>query len=360
MRSIRLSVVAIAMTVAIATSSRGQSAVTPPGADTSFALSEDMRLLDRAMLGRARATLERGGNTFLSYAMFVPDTVGEFTVMEIGEEVFIDTRQPSVHRDSLRVAARKHQSYDSKARTIGIITDSIAGPVTEAVDGSEGPDFPRIAITELENRAGACLHLERVYRFAKEPKGDWGFGTVVFDPPRVTSCTPFGYWPPDSATTADIPASRPHLARPIVRALEISSLGNYFSVVGRFRGTLTVFDDSIVVRFDTLLARRQFPADPQQIRLDSIRVGVGVGDERTWSPLDDSKGLRIARTLTGDTPLIRRNVRFVMRHERRESDADSWIVVTFHITVGRKGAPHYQPRATTYAHSRKGVLAEDR
>jgi hypothetical protein len=81
-----------------------------------------------------------------------------------------------------------------------------------------------------------------------------------------------------------------------------------------------------------------------------------VGDEKTWSPLDDSKALRVKRVLSGSEKYVRHNVRFVIRHERRDQDADSWIVVTFHIRAGRPGEPHYSPRATTYAHSVKGVL----
>ena len=56
--------------------------------------------------------------------------------------------------------------------------------------------------------------------------------------------------------------------------------------------------------------------------------------------------------------ILRRNVRFVMCHERSEEDVNSWIVVTFHITVAHPGDPNYLPQATTYAHSVKGVLAE--
>jgi hypothetical protein len=143
-----------------------------------------------------------------------------------------------------------------------------------------------------------------------------------------------------------------------VRSLDISSLGVQFTVVGEFKGKLTIFDDSVVVRFDRLIATRQLPNDNRVVKLDSIRVGVGVGDEESWNPVDDSKALRIGRLLPPGGRLVRRNVPFVMPHERREEDADSWIVVTFHITVGQPGHPDYSPQATTYAHSVKGVLAE--
>jgi hypothetical protein len=104
------------------------------------------------------------------------------------------------------------------------------------------------------------------------------------------------------------------------------------------------------------MARRRDPNDSEVVRLDSIQVGVGMGDETTWSPVDNSKALKVRRALSGSERFVRHNARFVMRHERREEDADAWIVVTFHITVGRRGHPNYLPRATTYAHSLKGVL----
>jgi hypothetical protein len=153
---------------------------------------------------------------------------------------------------------------------------------------------------------------------------------------------------------------RPHLVKPIVRQLSISSLDNYFSVVGRFSGALTVFDDSIVVSFDSLIATRRLPEDQQRIRLDSIRVGVGVGDEKSWSPVDDSKALPIGRVLPKGGVIERKGVRFVLPHARNESDDAAWIVVTFHITVGIPGQSGFSREATTYAHSERGVLASDK
>lgn len=148
--------------------------------------------------------------------------------------------------------------------------------------------------------------------------------------------------------------------KPIVRPISISSLDNYFSVVGRFSGELTVFDDSIAVMFDTLIATRRLPEDQQRIRLDSIRVGVGVGDDKSWSPVDNSKALRIGRILPKGEVMEWKNVRFALPHERSESDDTAWIVVTFHITVGRRGESGYSTGATTYAHSERGVLATDK
>ena len=334
----------------------GQSQSTAE-ADTGTALTADMELLDRRLLATTREPLERWGNTFRAIAMYVPDTAGPPQAFEIGLEHPLDTRQPGVHRDTLRSIMRRRQKYEP-ARTIGIIVDSIAGPVEEALDGADGPDFARRAITELEDRSGRCRRVERDYRFAREPRGDWGFGTVVFGPPRTTRCDPVGYWPKDSSNAEPVGPTRPRLAAPIVRPLDISSLGVQFTVVGEFKGKLTVFDDSIVVRFDRLTAARQLPNDTRTVKLDSIRVGVGVGDQESWSPVDDSKALRIRRVLPPGGKILRRNVRFVMRHERSEEDVNSWIVVTFHITVAHPGDPNYLPQATTYAHSVKGVLAE--
>jgi hypothetical protein len=144
---------------------------------------------------------------------------------------------------------------------------------------------------------------------------------------------------------------------PFIRPLVISSLNNYFSVVGEFSGKLIVFDDLIVVRFDKLLATRRLPNENQRIRLDSIRVGIGVGENDRWSPFDDSEALQIEEVLPKGGRIVRRHVRFAINHARRDEDDNAWIVVTFHITVGRPGEVNYSHEATTYAHSPRGVLA---
>ena len=157
----------------------------------------------------------------------------------------------------------------------------------------------------------------------------------------------------DSAIAPD--STPPRTSGPFIRSLRISSLNNYFSVVGEFSGRMIVFDDLIVVKFDRLLATRLLPNDNQRIRLDSIRVGVGVGDTERWSPVDDSEALQVEEVLPKGGRIVRRDVRFDIHHARRDLDASSWIVVTFHITVGRPGETGTH-EATTYAHSVKGVL----
>jgi hypothetical protein len=319
-----------------------------------------MLLLDRELLAQTIEPLERWGHSFYALSLYVADTAGPPRLYSYGLEHSPATNQPGPIADSLRSAMRLHFSNTGAPRTVAVIRDSIAGPFSEAVDGIEGPQFPRMAITELEDRSGRCRRLERDYRFVNDPKQDqrsgtgWGFGYIRYDAPRITRCNPRRFWPADPV--AEVPA-RPHLDEPIVRALSISSLDNYFSVVGRFAGQLTVYDDSIVVHFDTLIATRRLPEDTQTIRLDSIRVGVGFGDDKAWSPIDNSKALLIGRRISRGRSMERHDVRFMMEHERAERDANSWIVVTFHITVGRPGEPGYLREATTYAHSKRGVLA---
>lgn len=319
-----------------------------------------MLLLDRELLAQTIEPLQRWGHSFYALSLYVADTAGPPRLYSYGVEHSPPVNEPGPIADSLRSAMRLHFSNSRGPRTVAIIMDSIAGPFSEAVDGIEGPKFPRMAITELEDRSGRCRRLERDYRFVNDPKPDersgtaWGFGYIRYDAPRVTRCNPRGFWPPDSVV--DVP-TRPHLAAPIVRSLSISSLNNYFSVVGRFTGQLTIYDDSIVVQFDTLIATRRLPDDTQAVKLDSIRVGVGSGDDKGWSPLDDSKALRIGRPLARGGRIVRHDVRFVMQHERSERDANAWIVVTFHITAGRPGEKDYSRAATTYAHSKRGVLA---
>lgn len=143
---------------------------------------------------------------------------------------------------------------------------------------------------------------------------------------------------------------------PFIKPLVISSLDNYFTVVGTFHGKVIVFDDFISVKFDSLLATRLLPNNNQLVRLDSIRVGIGMGTSTSWSPIDNSEALQIEEVLPRGGRIVRRNVRFALNHDRRNDDASAWIVVTFHLTVGRPGEPGYSSEATTYAHSEKGVL----
>lgn len=330
--------------------------------DTGASFTSDMRLLDGRLLQMTREPLQRSGHSFYAFALYVADTAGPPSVYEYGVESAPLMNDPPGIADVLRATVRKRQASSATARTVGIIVDSIAGPFNKAVDGSFGPPFRRFAITELEDRNGRCRRIEREYHFAKDPPGDGRdagteFGRVVYGDARVSRCRPRSYWPTETVVATP---TRPRLAAPIVRPLFISSLDNHFSVVGRFSGALTVFDDSIVVRFDSLIATRRLPDDPQRIRLDSIRVGVGMGSDTAWSPVDDSRALSIESDLAKGELIERKNVRFVVRHERREADDDAWLVVTFHITVDRDGDSDSPQPATTYAHSRRQVLASEK
>jgi hypothetical protein len=357
-RSVIPAHIAVALALAWAVPARAQSnaPAAAPLPDTGTSLTSDMLLLDRELLAQTIGPLERWGHSFYALSLYVADTLGPPRLYSYGLEHSPTINEPGPIADSLRSAMRLHFSGSRGPRTVAIVMDSIAGSFTEAVDGIEGPQFPRMAITEIEDRTGRCRRLERDYRFVNDPKSGtgWGFGHVRFDAPRITRCEPRRFWPSDSVV--EVP-TRPHVVKPMVRALSISSLDNYFSVVGRFNGQLTVYDDSIVVQFDTLIATRRLPEDTQTIRLDSIRVGVGVGDDKGWSPINNSKALLIGRRLSRGGTIERHDVRFLMEHERGERDANSWIVVTFHITVGRPGEPGYLRAATTYAHSKRGVLA---
>ena len=326
--------------------------------DTGTSFTADMRLLDGRLVRLIRESLERSGHSFYAVALYVADTAGPPVVNQYFMDAAPLMNDPQGMADVLRAVARRDQTDPPAARTVAIIVDSIDGPFDKARDGSFGPPYKRVAITELEDRNGRCRRIERDYRFEKDPPGDGRddekeFGHIVFGGARVARCQPRRYWPIE---TVAAPPAKPRLAAPIVRPLFISSLDNYFSVVGRFSGALTVFDDSIVVKFDSLIATRRLPNDQQQIKLDSIRVGIGVGSDTVWSPLDDSKALLIDRELAKGEVIERKNERFLIRHERRPSDDDSWIVVTFHITVNRDG-DSVPTTATTYAHSTRGVLA---
>lgn len=148
-------------------------------------------------------------------------------------------------------------------------------------------------------------------------------------------------------------------AQTVVEPLTISSLGDRFSVVGRFVGRATVFEDSIAVEFDSLFATRVHHGGPVQVtRLDSIRVAVGQSTERAWSPIDPSQSLQVERVMTVGSRVDLPATRFVLPHRRRQGDADAWLVVIFHLTVGTPGEKDFHPDATTYAHSIKGIFVE--
>jgi hypothetical protein len=173
---------------------RAQSPALVSHARNQIVLTADMRAIDAGLLRVARSTLERWGGTFHAYAAYVPDTIGPVRVNQIGPQSMPASRQPSAFRESLRQAVRNFARSDAPPRTIGIMTDSIAGPIEQAVDGADGPDLPRLAITELEDRSGRCVRIEREYKFLPEPKGDWGLGTVKFGAARITRCVRSGYW----------------------------------------------------------------------------------------------------------------------------------------------------------------------
>ena len=339
--------------------STGALQSSPP--DTGASFTGDMRLLDGRLVRLIRESLERSGHSFYALALYVADTAGPPVVYQYEADAAPLMNDPQGIADVLRSVARRHQTSPPAARTVGIIVDSIAGPLNKAVNGSYGPPYKRVAITEFEDRSGRCRRVERDYHFAKPPAdgrdAEKEFGHIVFGDARVARCQPRRYWPMETVAPA---TSKPRLPAPIVRPLFISSLDNYFSVVGRFSGALTVFDDSIVVKFDSLIATRRLPNDPQQIRLDSIRVGVGAGSDTVWSPIDDSMALPINLELAKGEVIERKNERFLIRHERRPKDDDSWIVVTFHLTVVRDGESAVPTPATTYAHSRRGVLAAEK
>ena len=332
----------------------------PP--DTGASFTSDMRLLDGRLVRLIRESLERSGHSFYALALYVADTAGPPVVYEYEADAAPLMNDPQGIADVLRSVARRHQTNPPAARTIGIIVDSIAGPLNKAVNGGYGPPYKRVAITEFEDRSGRCRRLERDYHFAKDLPGDGRdaekeFGHIVFGDARVARCQPRRYWPMETVAPA---TSKPRLPAPIVRPLFISSLDNHFSVVGRFSGALTIHDDSIVVKFDSLIATRRLPNDRQQIRLDSIRVGVGAGSDTAWSPTDNSIALPIHLELAKGEVIERKNSRFLIPHERRAKDDDSWIVVTFHLTVTGDGASALPTSATTYAHSRRGVLAAEK
>jgi len=139
--------------------------------------------------------------------------------------------------------------------------------------------------------------------------------------------------------------------------ITISSLEDRFSVVGRFVGKVRVFEDSIAVELDSLFAMRVHHGGPVLVtRLDSIRVAVGQASQRSWNPTDASQALQVERVMTVGSRIQLPPTRFVLPHRRDERDADAWLVVIFHLTVGVPDEEGFHPDATTYAHSARGIL----
>jgi hypothetical protein len=184
-------ITALTVAVSSAVPCSAQSAATR---DTARELTPEMRAIDSMLVKRARSILERWGSTFYAIASYVPDTAGPARIFEMGLNNSVEQRTPSAYRDEYRRSLRNQQRYRPQARTLAVITDSIAGPLSEAVDGAGGPGLPRVAITELEDRTGRCRRVERSYRFVPEPAGEWELGTVVFERPKITRCQWIDYW----------------------------------------------------------------------------------------------------------------------------------------------------------------------
>src|SRR5215210_1484189 len=139
----------------------------PP--DTGASFTADMRLLDGRLVRMIRESLERSGHSFYALALYVADTAGPPVVYEYEADAAPLMNDPQGIADVLRSVARRHQTTPPAARTVGIIVDSIAGPLNKAVNGSYGPPYMRVAITEFEDRSGRCRRVERDYHFAKDP-----------------------------------------------------------------------------------------------------------------------------------------------------------------------------------------------
>ncbi|HUP88753.1 MAG TPA: hypothetical protein VM100_05370 [Longimicrobiales bacterium] len=304
--------------------------------ETYEQLPPEMRPLARALFGMTRSPLERGGNTFYALGAVVPDS-GE--LREFGTATTVEPREPSAFREALKEALRL--MYASETRLVGIITDSIAA---------------RRAIAELEDAKGACFRIERTYRL--EPAENYEFGRVVYDEPIVTNCVWEDYWKRfRKADSAASPIAVPKRSAPIRRRLVISSEESGFHTVGRFSGRVTILDDSVIVRLDSLLIWRRATQNQVPIQLDSISLAVGVSSGDSWSDMHASKALRIGRLWKVGDRFARTNLRFALPHSRGDQDKNNWLVVVVHGTAQTPGRPNnYTGPVWVYAHSKRGIL----
>jgi hypothetical protein len=194
--------------------------------------------------------------------------------------------------------------------------------------------------------------VERTYRFVDRPNPGPGLGRVEVGPARVTGCRAPGYWSPADVVLAPGPGPL-RFTRPIV----LSSIGSWFAMQGRFAGTLTVRERQVALDFREMQVR--FRGDRgQPTRLDSISVSVAVGDS-SWSPVEDSRGLRVMRQMRPGDSLKLPPTRFVITHRPGLNEACQWLLVTLHMTPPDAPRGFKGSWASAYASSDRGVLVDD-
>jgi hypothetical protein len=109
---------------------------------------------------------------------------------------------------------------------------------------------------------------------------------------------------------------------------------------------------------NTFYARAMYVEDVAgPARASEIGLSTSI-DAKEPGVLRDSlrSTMRMRQQYTQGANILRRNVRFVMKHERTYADEGAWIVVTFDLTVAQLGEKNRSQKAWTYAHSEKGIL----
>jgi hypothetical protein len=297
-----------------------------------------------------------GGTTLHAMGAVLHDTAGRTTVSRL--DVSGEPRTAHERADRLRDELVAMSGPTDHVVVAGVMTDSIAGPAARAVNGIDGPRYPRRVITELEDRRARCRRVERPYRFVEDPADPrWGLGTVVFGPARVTRCNARGYWtngnPSLLVPVAELMRREPVRVR---RRLDLDSYGSGFATVGRFWGTITVREHVVAVVFDSLLLHYRTGTEYQRpVRLDSITASVSLGDS-TWTTIEDGRALSLGRSFRPGDTVRRGPTRFVIRHQDRGEDACHWITVTVFETILTPLSDGYTGPSWSYTHSRRGVL----
>jgi hypothetical protein len=185
----------------------------------------------------------------------------------------------------------------------------------------------------LEDRAGNCVAVHQDVRVV-------GDSAIERGARMVEQCRPL--------LMADVVRR----ARRIVRLpLSAGDVTDHWTVAPALAGFADVYADSVVIVANTLALRASYPPDTAAMRVDSVAVGLALG-EGQWNIVHRSAALAVDTTLRLGGTWSRRGLRFTIPIDSTFALTESWPVVEVVLRVA-KTEDNPVGLAWTYAHARK-------